>query len=71
MSSDWIFSDDRLQLRSQCLGKLLRNFGWDLDTHGLPQHSMEKIYGCAHDWVSQGHKTSDGIITYFENYYAG
>ena len=69
--SDWLFSDDRLKLRSQCLGILLRNFGWDLDADNLPRHSMEQIYGCAHDWVSQGHNTSEGILDYFETNYTG
>jgi len=69
--SDWLFSDERLKLRSQCLGILLRKFGWDLNTDNLPMHTMEQIQGCAHDWVSQGNDTSDGILDYFKANYTG
>jgi len=71
MSTDWLFSDERLKLRSRCLGILLRNYGWDLDTSRLPLHSMEKIQGCAHDWVSQGHQDPEGILDYFKTNYTG
>ena len=67
--SDWLFSEERLALRSKCLGILLRKFGWELGADSLPLHSMGSIQGCAHDWVSQGHPTAEGIVSYFESNY--
>jgi hypothetical protein len=29
------------------------------------------IYECADTWVSQGNKTSSGIVAYFEAYFKG
>jgi hypothetical protein len=37
---------------------------------GCPAQSSESIYACAHDWVSQGHPTTNGILKYFEAYYS-
>ena len=36
---------------------------------GRPEHTTESIYACAHDWVSQGHQTLDGLLEYYEDYY--
>jgi len=30
---------------------------------------MESIQNCCHDWVSQGHVNSNGIVKYYEAYY--
>jgi len=35
-----------------------------------PKYTNQSIYECAHDWISQGHKTSFGIVKYYEAYYA-
>ena len=71
MESDWLYSEDRLAFREQCLSLLLKRFGSDLSESGKPLNSTESIYNCAHDWVSQGHKISNGIIKYYETYYQG
>ena len=69
MEQDWLYSDDRMALREQCLSILLRRFGSTLNEDGTPEHSTESIYACAHDWVSQGHPKPDGIVKYYEAYY--
>jgi hypothetical protein len=69
--SDWLYSEERLNLRAKCLGRLLHKYGWELDELGLPKYPMEQIHSCAHDWVSQGNETDAGILNYFENYYRG
>jgi len=67
--NNWIYSDDRMHLRSQCLFMLLEKFGSALTENGEPLHSTESMYGCAHDWVSQGNPSPDGILDYYKNHY--
>ena len=69
--SDWLYTEERLRLRSDCLGMLLHNFGWELTEDNLPKHSMETLQGCAHDWVSQGNPSVDGLKEYFLQNYTG
>ena len=69
LEDDWLYSDSRMNLRAQCLKTLLRTFGSHIKEDGTPEHSTESIYACAHDWVSQGHPTTDGILEYYEDYY--
>ena len=69
MNDDWLYSPERMHLRSECLKILLKNYGSHMTIHGTPTHSSESIYACAHDWVSQGHPSSDGILNYYEDYY--
>ena len=69
ITKDWIYSKTRLGLREKCLSTLLRNFGSHVNADGTPEHSSESIYNCAHDWVSQGNPTSDGIINFYEEHY--
>jgi hypothetical protein len=69
IKQDWIYSDDRMALREQCLSILLRRFGSHMKADGTPENSTESIYACAHDWVSQGHPKADGIVKYYEAYY--
>lgn len=69
MNQDWIYSEDRMALREQCLSVLLRKFGRDTDDNGVPEYSTQSIYNCAHDWVSQGNSSTSGIVKYFEAYY--
>lgn len=68
--SDWLYTEERLRLRSKCLGTLLHLFGWKLNDKNLPMYSMELIHNCAHDWVSQGNSTDHGIGNYFLKNYA-
>ena len=69
MNEDWLYSEERLDLRSQCLFILMTKYGSDLNEDGSPENTSESIYACAHDWVSQGHPKPDGIIKYYEAYY--
>ena len=63
--SNWLHSEERLSFRSQCLYMLLSEFGHGLSKDGTPLHSSRALYECAHDWVSQGHPTVNGITTYY------
>jgi hypothetical protein len=69
--SDWLYTEERLQLRADCLSRLLHKFGWELDNNNLPKYPMEALHSCAHDWVSQGNDTPIGITSYFLDYYQG
>ena len=69
MDNDWLYSKDRLDFREQCLSILLHDFGSQLNDNGEPLYSSKSIYACAHDWVSQGHPVTTGIINYYKNYY--
>ena len=69
MSEDWRYSEDRLKLRQEVLSILLEKYGGELDTTRKSKYTCEYIYACAHDWVSQGHKISSGIVKYYEAYY--
>lgn len=70
MNEDWRYSEDRLQLREQVYKILLSRFGSQLDSNGEPLYSMQSITECCHDWVSQGHATSNGIVAYYQAYYS-
>jgi hypothetical protein len=69
MNEDWRYSDDRMNLREQVYSILLNRFGSQLNENGEPLYSMESITTCCHDWVSQGHSTSSGIVAYYQAYY--
>lgn len=71
MNSDWLYTEDRMALREKCLSILLTTYGRDLDDNGVPLHSTESIYACAHDWISQGNDIPHGISKYYETYYKG
>lgn len=68
-ASDWRYEPERMALREECLSALLREFGSDLNPNGTPVYPTMTIYECAHDWVSQGNKYSDGIISYYKSRY--
>ena len=68
-ASDWRYEPQRMALREECLSKLLREFGSDLNSDGTPVQPTMTIYECAHDWVSQGNKYSDGVVEYFKKHY--
>ena len=69
MNEDWRYDDNRMKLRGEVLKILLSKYGGEL-VNGKPKYSGQSIYECVHDWVSQGHKTSFGIVKYYEAYYA-
>ncbi len=58
-----------MNLRTEILKILLRSYGSHLKEDGTPEHSAESIYACAHDWVSQGHPTTEGIREFYEGNY--
>ena len=70
MTEDWRYSEDRMELRQKVYSLLLGRFGSELDENGEPLHSMKSISECAHDWVSQGNVNTNGIVKYYEAYYA-
>ncbi len=65
---DWRYSDDKLKLREECLKILLTKFGRQMEGT-IPKYHSQSIYNCAHDWVSQGHKISNGVVAYYKTYY--
>ena len=65
METDWIYSKERMKLREECLSILLKKYGRE----SIPENENQSIYECAHDWISQGHKISSGIVKYYEAYY--
>ena len=69
MTEDWLYSQERLNLRANCLKILLRKFGSHIKEDGTPEHSTQSIYACVHDWVSQGNPRTDGIVAYYKAYY--
>ena len=70
MNEDWRYSEDRMELRQRVYSLLLGRFGSELDENGEPLYSMQSISECAHDWVSQGNVNTNGIVKYYEAYYA-
>ena len=68
-SEDWRYSPERMKLREEVLKILLSKYGGQMEGV-VPKYSTKAIYECAHDWVSQGHSTSFGVVKYFEVYYA-
>ena len=66
---DWRYTDDRLEVRARALQILLSRYGGAIESNGTPSVDPEKIYGCAHDWVSQGNVRTDGIVAFFKAYY--
>jgi len=66
---DWRYNDFNTKLRQEVLKILLSKYGGQMEDN-KPKYSSQSIYECAHDWISQGHKTSFGITKYYEAYYA-
>ena len=69
MIDDWRYSDDRMELRQKVYSLLLTRFGSALDKNKEPMYSMSGITQCSHDWVSQGHQSTEGIADFYENHY--
>jgi hypothetical protein len=68
--NDWRYNEERMELRQEVYNILLNMYGGQLNENGEPAHSMESIVQCCHDWVSQGHVNSNGIIKFYQHYYA-
>jgi len=67
MNSDWLYSEERLKLREQCLKVLLNRYGGSRIEEQI--YSTQDIYECADTWISQGNKSGNGIIAFFNAYY--
>lgn len=65
---DWRYNDFKMKLRKEVLKILLSKFGHQMDGV-VPKYTNQSIYECAHDWISQGNKTSFGVVKYYEAYY--
>tara|TARA_B100002019_G_scaffold168052_1_gene145336 strand:+ start:309 stop:524 length:216 start_codon:yes stop_codon:yes gene_type:complete len=65
---DWRYNDFNTKLRQEVLKILLSKYAHVMDG-AVPKYSQKSIYECAHDWISQGNKTSFGVVKYFEAYY--
>ena len=65
---DWRYNDFNTKLRQEVLKILLHKYGHQLKGTE-PKYSAKSIYECAHDWISQGHKTPFGVVKYYEAYY--
>ena len=63
--NNWIYSDERMDLRAEVLSILFKKYGGGQIQDAI--YSTEDIYSAAHDWVSHGNPTPDGIVAYFEN----
>ena len=69
MNEDWRYNEDKMKLRQEVLSILLKKYGGELDNTRVSKYTNQSIYQCAHDWVSQGHKISSGVVKYYEAYY--
>ena len=56
---DWRYADDRMQMRAAVFRAL---------SHHLNDH-CRAVYEFCHDWVSQGHNITSGIVAYYQAYY--
>jgi|TARA_B100001964_G_scaffold44838_1_gene49892 hypothetical protein len=65
--NDWRYTEDRLELRGECLNILLKRFGSaHIDKVG---YSTQDIYECVDVWVSQGNKQTNGLVAFFLGYF--
>lgn len=69
-SDDWRYNDKRMDVRTQGLNILFKRFGSAMKSNREPKYTNQSIYECIHDWVSQGNATTNGIVKYYEAYYA-
>lgn len=69
MDKDWRYSDERMELRKKSYLLLLSQFGSEIDLNGNPIYSMKSITECAHDWVSQGNFSTDGLVDCYQTNY--
>ena len=60
------YSEKQLQLRAECLGILLKNYG-NINIHEAT-YSTQDIYECAEEWCSK-QSTTSGLVAYFKAYY--
>ena len=56
------YTAEQLDLRQRVLLLLFKKFG-------TGDYSNQSIYECADEWVSKGHKTTSGLVSYYKAYY--
>ena len=64
---NWLYSDERMDLRARCLELLFKNYGGIRIEEA--SYSTEDIYNACHDWVSQGNPGVEGLAQFFEQHY--
>ena len=62
MTDDWRYTPERMRLRGDVLLILLKE-------HGDYDRNNGNIYECAHDWVSGGNKSTEGVLKFYEERY--
>lgn len=62
--NNWLYSDERMDLRAKCLTILFKHYGGVRIDQA--EYSTEDIYSCVHDWVSQGNPDTVGLQQEFE-----
>ena len=62
---DWLHNDERLELRSVCLLRLLKEFGGELSDVYTPAHATRSIYSAAHDYISHGNTDPEGVVKFY------
>ena len=67
MTTDWIYSEERLQLRADVLRLLLTTYG-GVEIDSAP-YSTADIYAAAHDFVSHGNQNPQDVLRYFQTQY--
>ena len=67
-NKDWRYTNERMELRSVCLGILLNKYGGVRIEEA--SYSTKDIYECVDTWVSQGNKISHGIESYLQTYFS-
>ena len=66
METDWLYTHERMALREKVLFILLKRFGGE----AVPENN-KAIYECAHDWVSQGNRNTEGLLDFYHENYRG
>ena len=61
MTSSWKadWGNDTMKLRQETLKILMKKF---------PKYN-KKVYECADEWISKGHKIPSGVVKYYDAYY--
>ena len=54
-------TEQELKVRERALLILLKEFGGEKNNRA--------IYNCADEWLSKGHKISNGLVAYYKTYY--
>lgn len=61
----WLHSDERLELRGECLLTLMKAFGGELNEDGSPVHENRTLYSAAHDYISHGNFDAEGVVKFY------